>query len=352
MKIKTSVSSMLDFIRGLASQIVVIGHGLSFLGLFSFLHYPNIPWMQNIAVVVFFLLSGFVISYVIDTKYANTDKGFSFFVADRFSRIYPPLIIALIVIIIIDVLSRYYDPSTYRYAGAFNIETLIANLFMLQDFSVVSLGYTSFASGRPLWTLAVEWWIYIFVGYALLSQHRKNNLSVYLLIVLLLSVLPTDYLFERRGNGLFLTWMLGSLSYFIFKNRYFEKLSIFNLIFLISVFLISAIKHVKGTDGYGLYFSFYLSMVFLLFIELSNKINFKGAFNKISEFLASYAYTLYLIHYSIFDVLNLHFEHSVSTFLFGYFISNFIAFYLAKIGEFKISLKTRSWLHKMIQRAD
>ena len=62
-KLKEGSSVILDFIRGASAQVVVIGHGISFFGIFTFLHEPNFPWMQNIAVLIFFLLSGFLIPY-------------------------------------------------------------------------------------------------------------------------------------------------------------------------------------------------------------------------------------------------------------------------------------------------
>ena len=62
-KLTESNSIFLDLIRGLSSQLVVVGHGISFFGIFTSFHQPNFPWIQNIAVLIFFILSGFLISY-------------------------------------------------------------------------------------------------------------------------------------------------------------------------------------------------------------------------------------------------------------------------------------------------
>ena len=53
-KLSEGGSVILDLIRGVSSQLVVVGHGISFFGIFAFLHQPNFPWMQNIAVLIFF----------------------------------------------------------------------------------------------------------------------------------------------------------------------------------------------------------------------------------------------------------------------------------------------------------
>lgn len=44
-KLQEGSSLILDLIRGVSAQIVVIGHGISFFGIFTFLHEPNFPWM-------------------------------------------------------------------------------------------------------------------------------------------------------------------------------------------------------------------------------------------------------------------------------------------------------------------
>ena len=66
-KISTESSTLLDFIRG-AAQLVVVGHGISFSGIAPYLQQPRFPYLQNIAVLVFFIISGFVISYSLSGK--------------------------------------------------------------------------------------------------------------------------------------------------------------------------------------------------------------------------------------------------------------------------------------------
>ena len=70
-KLSENSSLGLDVIRIIAIQMVVIGHGIRFTGVFPFFHFPNFPWIQNIGVVVFFLLSGFLITHVTLKKMNN-----------------------------------------------------------------------------------------------------------------------------------------------------------------------------------------------------------------------------------------------------------------------------------------
>ena len=68
MEIKTGASLWLDLTRVLAAQAVLIGHILSYI-------YP-ISDLQNGAVLVFFFLSGYLISMSLETK--RLQKQYSF----------------------------------------------------------------------------------------------------------------------------------------------------------------------------------------------------------------------------------------------------------------------------------
>jgi peptidoglycan/LPS O-acetylase OafA/YrhL len=115
-KLNKGASTVIDLIRGVSAQIVVVGHGLSYFGIFTFLHEPNFPWMQNIAVLIFFILSGFLISYsTVRRSLSDVNYGFSYYFVDRFSRIYIPFIAAIIFVLIIDLISRSINTELYSY---------------------------------------------------------------------------------------------------------------------------------------------------------------------------------------------------------------------------------------------
>ena len=58
--ISKSSSNILNFIRGFSAQIVVLGHLLS-LSLFQTEF--NIPIIQNFGVILFFIMSGYLITH-------------------------------------------------------------------------------------------------------------------------------------------------------------------------------------------------------------------------------------------------------------------------------------------------
>jgi peptidoglycan/LPS O-acetylase OafA/YrhL len=175
-RLSKNSSISLDLIRAISAQIVVVGHGISLLGIAPWLHEPRLPWMQNIAVLVFFILSGLLITYSSLRKTSREGYTFRMYFIERFSRIYTGYVPAIIFIFLLDsAFVKIHGSASFPYPLDFT--TFIGNLVMLQDFPGLnkysSLNITSLGSGRPFWTLAVEWWIYMFFGCVLFIRKLK-----------------------------------------------------------------------------------------------------------------------------------------------------------------------------------
>lgn len=213
----------------MSAQLVVVGHGISFFGVFTSLGNPHFPLMQNIAVLVFFLLSGFLISYSTIRK-LNQPAGYSFtqYFIERFSRIYSAFIPALLFILLLDFISIKMMPGGYQYHDAFNAKTFFGNVLMLQDFPFIKHtpvhSLTSFGSARPLWTLAIEWWIYLFFGYFVLVILRKKIKIQHLIVLGIFAIVPMFNLVAGRGNGLFMYWLFGSMIYLILITNVLDSI--------------------------------------------------------------------------------------------------------------------------------
>ena len=252
MRLSEGGSLFIDFIRGVCAQLVVFGHAISYFGLFTFLHEPNFPWMQNIGVVVFFILSGFVISYTISIKReGNQLYDFRDYFVDRFSRIFSAFVPAMLVVLVIDAASYLLQPASYQYVSAFDVETFLANLFMLQDFPFWSLVAqdccTSFGSARTFWTLAIEWWLYMFFGFLVFVLARKPSQGN-LIIAAALSVVPLYNLAGGRGNGLTLFWIFGVIAYWLISDRRAFSVRASFKIFLVLVALVIAGIRLRFTN--------------------------------------------------------------------------------------------------------
>lgn len=355
-KLNEGASVILDLIRGVSAQIVVIGHGISFFGIFTFLHEPNFPWMQNIAVLIFFLLSGFLISYSTVRKRSNDEQyGFRQYFIERFSRIYTAFIPSIIFVCMLDLISKNMNPASYAYGDAYDVKTFIGNLFMLQDYSIFSVLHndfiTSFGSARPFWTLAIEWWIYLSFGYFMLVTLKKDKSSISdLLILSFLSIVPAYNLITGRGNGLTAYWLFGSLVYIMSTLHILKdvKLHVKIMSALIFVFLAFARAYLR-MQAYDPIFAFLLAVVLWLVIDIFKDKRFSTLAIKMIKYNASFSYTLYLVHYSILDFIKSHFDgllNPYALFGIGFITVNVISISIGRYTEISLTKKVKMFLHK------
>lgn len=282
-------SFCLDFIRILAAQAVLLGHLIHSHELFRWLEPPTTPYMQNIAVVIFFLISGFLIAYSLNNKFNLGNYRFTDYVFGRYRRIYGIFLPALLLVIILDWLVLRLKPEAYLYAGAFNFKTLITNVLMLQYFPSIPFG-----SGRPFWALPLLWWSYLAYGWWVLSRRRAAGL-IFLAI-------PVYSLFYGRGQGLVLVWLMGVLIYRLLAAKQLRPLKPWlSLLISIALMLLAGFRVKQTMREYELIFAMLLSgtLVFLLngLQGFTWKIN--DFWRRAAKFFAGYSLTLYLTHFSI-----------------------------------------------------
>ena len=320
-------SFSLDIIRILAAQAVLLGHLILSHKLLLQFTQPNNPYMENIAVVIFFLLSGLLISMSVEAKRRAGNYRFLDFLYSRFSRIYSVFLPALFLVVILDGLIIWLRPENYRYFSAFNIKTFFTNLLMLQYFPSVPFG-----SGRPFWALPLWWWTYLSYGWLVLGKTRWW-------IVFLLAI-PIYSLFFGRGQGLVLVWTMGVLIYYGLSQKILtridRKLSLVGALILLTL----AVVRVNYTlREYEIIFELLLAggIGFLLNYLQTFKAKINGAVPKILRFFAGYSLTLYLTHFSINSfILSLTGrKSSVTLFIFSWVICNLSAMIIAAGTEKK-----------------
>ncbi len=157
-------SLILDVMRIIATWSVLVGHACSFFKFSIFKDQTYFPYIQNIGVILLFLISGFLTLYSLQSgKY-----GFRSYIHNRICRIWIPYIFALVFVCTLDGLVILVIPEVYDYYNAYNFKTFMGNILFMQDIPQAGVWVTSFGSGRQFWTLAVEWWYYLCAGYILL----------------------------------------------------------------------------------------------------------------------------------------------------------------------------------------
>jgi peptidoglycan/LPS O-acetylase OafA/YrhL len=143
----------LESLRGFAALYVMLHHISS-----NYLHLQQTVWgapfrFGQEAVLVFFLLSGFVICYSWERNAGRSD--FAVFMIKRARRIYPIFILALLI----GWLVQCHAAGAWLAPG---LRNLAGNLFMLQDLPKRPGGICEpFAQNMPLWSISFEWWFYM-----------------------------------------------------------------------------------------------------------------------------------------------------------------------------------------------
>jgi peptidoglycan/LPS O-acetylase OafA/YrhL len=352
-RLTEGASVILDLIRGITAQLVVFGHGIAFFGVFRVLHEPNFPWIQNIGVLIFFILSGFLITYSTINK-INFREGYRFkhFFIDRFSRIYTAFIPSIIFVLIVDLISQNISPAGYSHLDSFDTKTFTGNLFMLQDFpfmeKITGVDITSFGSARPFWTLAVEWWIYLFFGYFMIKFIRERITVFSVIIMLVLSIVPIYNTLDGRGHGLFVYWVFGAIVYFMINHNMLKHVSKTVKIGLLLGFLgLAGVKGLMTANAYEPIFAFLLSCSLLLTIDLFREVKFSKITAKSIRVMANYSYTLYLVHYTILDFLKTHFgdKDPYLLLILGFVLSNLISFLIGYYTETRLTKFVKSKLY-------
>jgi len=130
---------ILNSFRGYAALAVFFAHFnqvfiYPFLGLNSKLVAIN-GIVASMAVVIFFIISGYVIAHSLKSNYARNTMNE--FVINRIARIYPPLLLAIVLTLVIYVIISSFELHGYKsYRLVDDLYVVRARaIFNLQNFS-------------------------------------------------------------------------------------------------------------------------------------------------------------------------------------------------------------------------
>ena len=168
-------SIYLDLVRFTAACLVYLYHSNQRLLTTEILPASN---YGHSAVVVFFVLSGFVIAFITDTKENQWIK----YAASRISRVYSVAVPALFLTIALDAIGRHFYPAIYDYPFDNFVIRIASSLMMLNETWFISI--TSF-SNVPYWSIGYEFWYYTAFAAIAFLPRRLAYLSVTALAIVL-----------------------------------------------------------------------------------------------------------------------------------------------------------------------
>jgi hypothetical protein len=287
----------LDWFRFIAALIVVTGHTKDQLfvkfadlnpesrNIFSAIFYMC-GKLGNEAVMIFFVISGFLVGGAALQRFSHNTFLLRSYVIDRTTRIMIPLIPAII-------LTAGMELYLFGSAQWMNI---FGSLFSLQG-----ILFPTLLENEALWTLSYEVWFYILIGaVALYADNKCWGWLLLLASLLVFTKLEAHYLF---------CWIIGAIAFQYRPKKIIPQLIIIGIILIIYGSFAKQINRGSESFDIGGLQSFIPSMaaariIFscgfaiilqqLIMMQPKNKLTIN--IDNLGTKLATFSYTLYLIH--------------------------------------------------------
>lgn len=298
-------SIYLDLIRFLAAFIVMLSH-------FSFQRFTGdsiilLHQFGQVGVIIFFVMSGYVINFVAHTK----ENDIKTYFISRFSRLYSVVLPVLLLIPIFDFIGQNINLVMYDnyFRNDLYVIRMLSNLVFLQQIWFYGIGYLS---NGPLWSLGYEFWYYVLFGLSLFISGYKKYFFIFIVALIIgpkiLLLLPV--------------WLFGVWIYNFHKNKELNQ-TISRILFLVSPFLFlycfnfyneinEYVYSILGNDiksklGFSAGFitdyitAFFIGIHILsmkyININILNKTLWGG--EKVIKFFANSSFSLYLFHFPL-----------------------------------------------------
>ena len=239
--------------------------------------------LGNEAVVIFFVLSGFLVGGRAFERIRKGEFNTKSYVIDRSTRIFVPLIPAVLFSVIV---LKYTN-------GDIVWSQVLGNLFALQGVTTSAL-----PDNVPLWTLSYEMWFYVsVVGIALLFRKKWEGILIMAVIAVI---------FTRLSPYYFVCWLIGAMAQVKLPTRISYTRIVAAAI--LCVYGIIGIQIDHGSGGINMKWladllpSAGISRIMLSIgsaVIIRNIILIRSVswIEKAGTILAASSYTLYLVHY-------------------------------------------------------
>ena len=303
-------TAFLDFLRFFAANLVLFGHGSNIFG--TGLRTST----GSIGVRIFFILSGFLILQSSLTRIQRPGPWFAPYLIDRFARIFTAYVPALVFVAIVNVtvdLGQWGQDGTSTGPVAF-----LGNLLLLQDYPLFqalrhiggdALYVRPYNSAEPFWTISIEFWIYVVFGLGFFGLVARERISRAAGIMLGLVALPVAAWNAAAGggNGLTLVWLLGAAAAYVWVtagHRSAHKLQIGLVVGLTAAVCLLGRGIKIGWDFQDLGMAACAVLVFVSGISVMEGLRpLPHLLRRACASLASYSYSLYLVHNTVFVVV-------------------------------------------------
>jgi peptidoglycan/LPS O-acetylase OafA/YrhL len=272
-------------------------------------HIGHIEVIAGLAVWAFFMLSGFMMTGVLNTRYGFTTAGLQGFWTSRLLRLYPTYWVVALVSFLVTALFRHeVDPAFVN--QAFRPMTEVREWFS----SLFIFGHTTFGLGRvehalspPIWAVDVELSLYL-ISCLIVSRSRKTaryTMFASILIFPLLWVVAKMLIgagdIETGGQLIYsfipaamLPYSIGAYLYFVAGDHNDKRPSAMKM--LVASILVAVLA--LFISRYSVTAAYILSLPIFGYLTVSlSKVRTGHRLKRIDEILGHMSYPIYLAHY-------------------------------------------------------
>ncbi len=290
-----STSVFLNAVRFLAALTVFLGHlsGRRFTG---GLLWPLAAFMDT-AVIIFFVLSGFVIAYVTE----DHERDLQTYAINRIARIYSVALPALILALILDSVGRYLRPELYSATWGFSSQGIWLQ-YLTSAVFVQRIWWNEITPGSilPYWSLGYEVWYYVIFA---ILYYATGTWRVVLGLVACFCAGPNIL-------SLFPIWLLGFATYRVSKGAALPKGAAGSII--VATALLLGVLMYLASQGFSLprllVTRYLVAIVFALNILAVRQFSFSPSVLRMIErpvgWLAGMTFSLYLFHLPVAQFLS------------------------------------------------
>lgn len=333
--------NVLEAIRGGAALYVFLGHLVFGVFIAKTNSVFNFLRFGQEAVILFFLMSGFVI----ELSYKKREISFINYLNKRFLRIYPLFIISILLVFTYKILIGL----------PLEIKTLFGNLLMLQDMSSLKPGTIVGTYGNSaLWSLSYEWWFYVL--FILISRFKNKNTIVMIIVIisaLFYFIYPIQLFRWLMYLGIWWSGVMLADLYLIqelnFKNIFYKIIG--SILILPSIIIIIKVL-TQPFYSIGVYptleFRHFMSAIIFIMIAFiwmkSHWIGFH--FLKPLEKIAPFSYGLYVLHLPIIMIIEPIISQLIKNDFIKFLIITTLVILISLVFEMKLQNKIISLFYK------
>lgn len=303
----------IDGLRGLLALWVVLGHARYEIQDSMVGHSAFIQWMthfhEEAAVPAFIVISGFLLTLPLRNRESRERWNSIQFLKRRCMRILP-IYYTLLVILFVIVRWQYVEhiPVTPRWFPAIPTEwpaTLLSHVFLVHYW----LPFANPSFDPPMWSLSVEWQLYMLLPLLIVPLYRRTGAKFPLLcsVAICLLLLAVDRSFAFLSLGFILGWVAMECC---LGDQWHLKLSpqvCHGGAWLSAIGVLASMATLKGIPQHIGLLLFFPSLLVCLVLgqEHSSPPAFAALLNsKMCQALGWMSYSLYLVHFPILSLMN------------------------------------------------